>query len=109
MPRLVPLADRNNPLLEQVVALDGSSFTITFDWSARTNTWSFRINDDTGALLTSGGTLVPFTDLLRHVAGENRPGGSLFVVTLATGDTPTLDTLQQAQLLYYTAAELGRG
>lgn len=107
MPRQVPLSTAANPLLEQVVDLDGSSFTITFDWSARQNIWTFRINDDTGALLSAGGTLVPFTDLLRHIAGENRPGGSLFLATLGDTDaTPTLNTLKDAILLYYTAEEI---
>lgn len=109
MPRLITLPTKNDPLQEQVVSLDGSSFTIVLDWSERTNNWAFRISDAAGNLLTSGGNMVPFTDLLRNVAGENRPGGALFLVTQGTDATPGLENLSLALLAYYTKAELGRG
>ncbi len=109
MPREVPLSDKNNPLLEQVVSLDGREFAITYDWSERANNWSFRINASDGATLSAGGNLVPFTDLLRHIASEERPGGALILITKGTDETPTLEALQEAELLYYTVEELGRG
>lgn len=108
MSRVVPLPTPDQPLLEQTVSLDGSSFTLTFDWSERNDTWAFQIEDAEGNTLTSGGILTYGVDLLRHIASENRPGGALFVLTTPEAVTPTLDNISEAYLLYFEESEFVR-
>lgn len=106
MPRQLVLPTAEQPQFVEQVSMDGSLFTLTFDWSERENTWSFAIQDEEGNLLSSGGRLVPNLDLLRHIASDNRPGGKLALITFPDDVTPTLDGISGAALLYYTAAEV---
>lgn len=108
MSRVVPLPTPDQPLIEQTVSLDGSSFTLTFDWSERNDTWAFKIVDADGVTLTTGGALCYGVDLLRHIASENRPGGALFVLTAPEAFTPTLENIADAFLLYFEADEFTR-
>ena len=89
--------------MTQSANLDGRSYTFTFDWSERADTWSLSIRDASGAAVILGARLVPFTDLLRTVASDNRPPGSL---VLFSEEAPTIETIGLASLIYLTEDEL---
>lgn len=97
----VPLPTTAQPLRVQKTSLDGTPFTLRFDWNSRTERWSFSLYLDDGTPLLLGGVLVAGVDLLRTVSDDLRPGGQLMIVDFTE---PTLDTIGNVSLIYLNAA-----
>ena len=95
----------------QRTALDGTDFTLRFDWSQRTGLWLLTVGDQDGVPIISGRALTTNTRPLKGVRDARRPRGEL-----AVGDTtgkndadPGFDDLgARFQLIYVDTAELGR-
>lgn len=107
MPRSIALPTSQDTLVTQTVPLDGRDFVLTFDWTPRTDSWALKIQDAEGNTLSAGGQLVPYINLLRHIADDERPGGILVHFPGAFGTIATRDTINQGSLLYYEVSELG--
>ena len=103
--RVIPLPSSDTPSVSQETTLDGQTYTLIFDWSARTNSWSMGIVDSLSTLLASGILLTPFTDLLRSVTSDSRPGGKLYCVSPGY-ETPSLESINDSYLVYAEIQDL---
>jgi len=97
-----------NPALENTTAfiqeteLDGTTYRMTFRWSAREQTWYLDITDTSDSPIAMGLRLVEGALLLRYITDPRRPPGELFVE-----GTPTETNLgTDAFLVYADAAEV---
>jgi hypothetical protein len=69
--------------------LDGSEYTLTFDWNGRHGAWHVGLLDATGAVLVQGLTLVSNRPLFRRFKSKRgMPPGDLVALD-ATGTIPT--------------------
>lgn len=103
--RIVPLPTEDETLRQQESTLDGQTFVLTFDWSAREDRWYLQVADTNGTTLISGIKLVPRISLLRNLSNDTRPAGELRLYTTDDVD-PTRTTIDQATLIYIPAADL---
>lgn len=109
MPAAIPCAPNGDSAWTQQTALDGTTYTLAFDWNDRAALWMLKVADTQGATIRAGMMLTTGTVLLRGCVDSRRPAGELVVVDLTgVNDTnPDLVTLgARFRLLYFTFAEL---
>lgn len=76
------------------VVLDGETFIIEWHYNARADRWTTHWFDITDTPIRHGVRLVVMEDLLRRVALETKPAGSINVVDTTGADTePDADSL----------------
>jgi hypothetical protein len=100
------LTGPERPSTIQRTALDGRTYVLELDWSAREERWFFAISDAAGNPIRLGKRVVVGTDLLAHVVSDARPPGMLLVVSLdGSNASPGLvDLGSRVQLIYATEA-----
>lgn len=111
MIREIPL--NSNDLIFRITApLDGGTYVLDFDWSARSGAWFLDLylqtdTDPTPILL--GAKLVVGYPLLRGVVADGRPVGELILQDLNRGgECGEADLGNRCRLMYLDAEELGR-
>lgn len=87
------------------IVLDGETFVLEFHYNRRAARWTTNWYDVENEPIRHGVRLVNYTDLLRRVALDTKPPGTVDVVDPAGADTePDADTLGvQVQLRYVEA------
>ena len=98
----LPLPTSDEPVLTQVVQLEGRTYRFTFDYNARTDRWTLNLTTESGVSVLAGAVLVLGIDLLRTVPStlSYAPPGQLYVVG---ADDPTLATIGTVNLIYITS------
>ncbi len=86
--------------------LDGSVFTLTFQYNQRMGRWSLSVADVDEDPIVSGLALVPLWGLLELVTDARRPLGELMIVgPPGSVAPPTLTNLGvEMKLFYYEAS-----
>ena len=103
----VPLPKSSTPIHTHRTSLDGSTFRIDWRYTARISRWIFDLYDGDDVAIVTGRILVSRWALLNAVSNPARPIGELVLET-SDGEDPDLDSIEQATLLYFDAAEMGR-
>lgn len=87
------------------VVLDGETFIIEWKYNARADRWTTNWYDVTNTPIRHGVRLVLMDDLLRRVALETKPAGSLNVVDTTGSDIePDANTLGAETQVRYVEA-----
>lgn len=87
------------------VVLDGETFIFEFHYNARADRWTVHVFDVTETPVRHGVRLVLMDDLLRRVALETKPAGSLNVVDTTGADIePDGETLGVETQVRYAEA-----
>lgn len=87
------------------IVLDGETFTIEWHYNRRADRWTTHWFDASGVAIRHGIRLVTYTNLLRRVALETKPPGSVDVVdTTGTDTEPDGDTLGVENQVRYAEA-----
>jgi len=96
---------KNNRDHRYNLVLDGDTYVVEFHYNARADRWTTHWFDVTETPIRHGVRLVNYTDLLRRVALETKPAGSVDVVdTTGAGIEPDGDTLGAKTQLRYVEA-----
>lgn len=107
----IPL-NSNDEIFRVTVPLDGGTYVLDFDWSARSGAWYVDIyvqsDTDPQPILTGQKATVGYP-WLRGVTTDGRPVGELMLVDLSdTGECGRYDLGTRCRLLYADAEEMGR-
>lgn len=87
------------------IVLDGETFVLEFHYNARADRWTTHWFDVDNVAIRHGVRLVVLEDLLRRVALETKPAGSVDVVDTTGADTePDSQTLGEESQLRYAEA-----
>lgn len=108
---VIELLPTGTPLFTVRTSLDGREYELRIDYVGRLDRFTLDISTGEGDELAKGIRLISNWPLLRRRQHEPRlPPGELFIVDgSGIGDPAGLDQLGDPfQLIYYTAAELGR-
>lgn len=97
--RLIPLPTSDDPLLTQEVTLEGRTYGFRFDWNQRLQLWAMAISVE-GEDIVTGLALVPDYEFIGGLWSEDKPPGQL-ILTNEAQEIPTLDNIQDSQLVYY--------
>lgn len=90
------------PNYVQSVDLDGATFTLTFHYRGRDDSWTVDIDDANNAAIIHGVKLVVGEPLLNGCVSLNRPAGELIVIDSSNADRdPGLADLQGNQPRVY--------
>jgi hypothetical protein len=110
MPLIVPTRS-TGPLRQQVTALEGTDYILTFAFNRRDGYWYLDIADQDAVPISLSRKCVVNVNLLRRCADTRKPPGALILVDTSDTDLdPGLDDLgTRVDLVYYTAAELAAG
>lgn len=90
------------------VALDGATYTFSWNWNQTEGVWYVSIGDADADPIVSGLRVVLNSSLVANVADPRRPPGALLVIDPSGGKVdPTLETLgSSVKLVYLDAAEV---
>ncbi|MFW5880812.1 MAG: phage baseplate plug family protein [Spirochaetota bacterium] len=80
-PRRIPFPEL--PAWRQNVRLEGKSYALRARYNTRNERWTLIVETKNGSLITTS-LLTLYTDVLRGVTHEERPPGSLVVVSLSS-------------------------
>ncbi len=97
--------DPADPHFVQNTALDGTSFSLIFDWNAREGAWYLTLSDADGVVIAAGRKLVADWFPLRNVIDVRRPPGLLMVqdTTGAGRDPGRYELGSRVKLIYFEA------
>ena len=97
-----------SPSYTQRTAIDGATYTWSFDWNARDSHWYLSLADASGDPMLSGFKMVVDADLLWSIRYDERiPQGLLAAMdmTLQGVDAGRDDLGARVQMRYYTTDE----
>jgi hypothetical protein len=87
---------------QQVVPLEGETYTFLFRWNARASRWFLTIRDDAGADLITGKKIVADVPFHPHETNENLPPGQIRILDVSgEGADPGLRDLGKRVVLMY--------
>lgn len=108
MPDLIPTFE--SPFYEQLTALDGVPYLLSFQYNTRESRWYFSVALQDGTEIVTGIKVVCSIGLLRRFADRRLPPGDIVAVSAgADGSPPGLTELgegKRVQLLYYSEDEI---
>ena len=105
---IIPTLADGTAFYTQRTNLDGSDYSLVFQWSTRSQRWYLSLYDADGSLLIGSMKLVINWPLLRYYHGRaGVPAGELWVVSLGSSvEPPGFDELGEGlrcELTYYPA------
>jgi hypothetical protein len=107
----IPL-NSNDPIFRITVPLDGGTYVLDFDWSARSEAWflDMYVQSDTDPQpILLGQKCTVNYPWLRGVVVDGRPVGEIALFDLnASGECGRYDLGTRCRLVYADADELGR-
>ncbi len=87
---------------QQVVPLEGESYTLIFRWNDRVSRWFLTIRDASGADLITGKKMVSDVPFTQHETIEGLPPGEIWVLDLTgSGVDPALRDIGDRVVLMY--------